>query len=354
MAHRNARLTVAWPRLLLVQRVLAGRPVAHVVAELGVSRATGYKWLAPLPRRRPRPGWPTAPAARTAARPAPTRGSRRGGRAAPRPQARARPGSPRWSGCRPRRCTRCWPATACPGWPGWTAPPARWSAATNATGPASWSTSTSRSSAGSATAAAGGSTAATASSTARARRAPGSASTTCTAAIDDHTRLAYAEIHPDERAATCAGFLRRAAAWFAAHGIDRIERVMTDNAMAYRRSHAWREALAEIGAQPRFTRRYRPQTNGKAERFNRTLLDEWAYSGPSPSNERAAALPTGYTPTTITAPTPRSAANHPSAASPSTTSRGTTPSRSAGRPLRPLEAPPSGVLAAGFYQFPLW
>ena len=62
------------------------------------------------------------------------------------------------------------------------------------------------------------------------------------AAIDDHTRLAYAEIHPDERAETCAGFLRRAAAWFAAHGIT-IERVMTDNALAYRRSRAWREAL---------------------------------------------------------------------------------------------------------------
>ena len=111
-------------------------------------------------------------------------------------------------------------------------------------------------------------------------------------AIDDHTRLAYAEIHPDETATTCAAFLRRAAAWFAAHGIDRIQRVMTDNAKAYRISHAWRDALAEIGAQPRFTRAYRPQTNGKAERFNRTLADEWAYVRPFDSSaERTAALP---------------------------------------------------------------
>jgi len=110
-------------------------------------------------------------------------------------------------------------------------------------------------------------------------------------AIDDHTRLAYAEIHPDERAETCADFLRRAAAWFAAHGIT-IERVMTDNALAYRRSHAWHQALAEIGAESRFTRRYRPQTNGKAERFNRTMLDEWAYAQIFNSSEdRASALP---------------------------------------------------------------
>jgi transposase InsO family protein len=111
-------------------------------------------------------------------------------------------------------------------------------------------------------------------------------------AIDDHTRLAYAEIHPDETGQTCAGFLTRAAAWFAAHGISRIERVMTDNAFAYRRSRAWRQALDQIGAQPRFTRAYRPQTNGKAERFNRTLLEEWGYARPfNSSAERTAALP---------------------------------------------------------------
>ena len=84
------------------------------------------------------------------------------------------------------------------------------------------------------------------------------------AAIDDHTRIAYAEIHADEKSDTCAGFLRRAAQAFAEHGIDHIERVMTDNALVYRRSHAWRDALSEIGATARFTRRYRPQTNCEA------------------------------------------------------------------------------------------
>ena len=112
------------------------------------------------------------------------------------------------------------------------------------------------------------------------------------AAIDDHTRLAYAEIHPDETTGTCAGFLRRAAAHFAAMGIPAIERVMTDNALAYRRGRAWQQALTDLGAQARFTRRYRPQTNGKAERFNRTMADEWIYSRPfTNSQDRADALP---------------------------------------------------------------
>ncbi|AXE88160.1 Integrase core domain protein [Streptomyces sp. Go-475] len=104
-------------------------------------------------------------------------------------------------------------------------------------------------------------------------------------------RLAYSEIHHDEKVATCAGFLIRAAAFFHAHGITRIERVLTDNAWAYRKGLAWKQALAEIGATGKLTRIYRPQTNGKVERFNRTLLDEWAYLRPYTSNtERTAAL----------------------------------------------------------------
>jgi transposase InsO family protein len=110
-------------------------------------------------------------------------------------------------------------------------------------------------------------------------------------AIDDHTRLAYAEVLPDEQATACAGFLTRAAGFYARHGI-RLERVMTDNARAYTVSHAWAAALAALGARAKFIRPHCPWTNGKAERFIRTLTSEWAYQQPWHSNhERAAALP---------------------------------------------------------------
>ncbi|HLL34688.1 MAG TPA: IS481 family transposase [Streptomyces sp.] len=109
-------------------------------------------------------------------------------------------------------------------------------------------------------------------------------------ALDDHSRLAYTEDLPDETAATCAGFLTRAVAWFAAHGIT-IERVLTDNAWAYTKN-TWRQTCRELGISPRFTRPWRPQTNGKVERFHRTLLEEWAYHRPYTSEaERQAAFP---------------------------------------------------------------
>ncbi len=78
---------------------------------------------------------------------------------------------------------------------------------------------------------------------------------------------------------TCAGFMLRAAHWFATYGY-RIDRVMTDNAMAYRRSHAFADALTQIGAAHKLIRPYRPQTNGKVERFHQTLLGGWAYKRP--------------------------------------------------------------------------
>ncbi len=94
-------------------------------------------------------------------------------------------------------------------------------------------------------------------------------------AVDDHSRLAYSEVLPDETGATSAAFWRRADAWFRAHGVV-VERVMTDNAFAYK-GHLFNQALAETGIGHRYCRPYRPQTNGKVERFNRTLLEEWAY-----------------------------------------------------------------------------
>jgi transposase InsO family protein len=113
------------------------------------------------------------------------------------------------------------------------------------------------------------------------------------AAIDDHSRLAYAEIHPDERAPTCAGFLARAGSFFAEHGVS-VQEVMTDNAFAYRNGRAFRAVVAELGAVQIFTKPYRPQTNGKVERFNRTLLEEWAYVRPYRSNRARSALLKGW------------------------------------------------------------
>jgi transposase InsO family protein len=110
-------------------------------------------------------------------------------------------------------------------------------------------------------------------------------------AIDDHSRLAYSEIHADERGQTCAGFLERAAALFADHGISRIERVMSDNAMNYRHSRAFAAVIEQLGARHVLIRPHCPWTNGKVERLNRTLLREWAYARPYRSNaERAACL----------------------------------------------------------------
>ncbi|WP_425516848.1 IS481 family transposase [Miltoncostaea oceani] len=111
-------------------------------------------------------------------------------------------------------------------------------------------------------------------------------------AIDDHSRLAYAEIHPDERGETCAAFIERAARFFGSMGITRIERVMSDNALNYRRSSAFQDVLGEMGARHVLIRPHCPWTNGKVERLNRTLLREWAYSQVFTSNaERAACLP---------------------------------------------------------------
>ena len=295
MSHANARLTVHG-RAELVRRVVdQGRPVAHVVAELNISRATGYKWLARwraeglaglrdrssrahrLPGKTPQALEAQVLALRSARKLGPARIGPLIGLAPSTVHAvLRRHGMHRlaWldrpTGQLIRRYERAHPGELVhvdvkklgvirPGG-GWRA---------YGRGSAEHNHSRTEVNAG---------------------RRVGYDYVHC--AIDDHSRLAYAEIHPDETAATCADFLRAAAAWLADHGIRRIERVMTDNARAYRVSHAWRAAVADLDAQPRFTRAYRPQTNGKAERFNRTLADEWAYIRPFDSSaERTAALP---------------------------------------------------------------
>ncbi len=244
MVHAMPRLS-PWSRLLLVERVQEGRPAAHVAAEMGVSRATAYKWLrryraegaAGLVDRSSRPQ--TSPSRTSTEREAAIVALRRDRRLGPARIAAilnmpastvhrvlTRHQLPRlaWldrpTGEPVRRYERARPGELVHvdvkklgrlrdggGW--------------RFLGRDSLEHR-------------------------RARDAARVGYEYVHCAIDDHTRLAYAEIHPDERGETCAGFLRRAAAWFAAHGIAHIERVMTDNAFAYRHSAAWREALAEV------------------------------------------------------------------------------------------------------------
>ena len=111
------------------------------------------------------------------------------------------------------------------------------------------------------------------------------------AIVDDHSRLAYAEIHPDQRAATVAGFFERALAFYASHGIL-AKRLMTDNAWIYVRSRAMRQLLTTHDVRHLTTKPYRPRTNGKVERFHQTMAREWAYGLVYRSHrERTAALP---------------------------------------------------------------
>jgi transposase InsO family protein len=109
-------------------------------------------------------------------------------------------------------------------------------------------------------------------------------------ALDDHSRLAYTEILTDETRESAVAFWQRAHAWFASHAIT-VRRVITDNGSCYR-SRLWHETLATAGIAVKKTRPYRPQTNGKVERFHRTLADEWAYARAYPSETaRRKALP---------------------------------------------------------------
>jgi len=109
-------------------------------------------------------------------------------------------------------------------------------------------------------------------------------------AIDAYSRAAYVERHPDQKGTTCAGFVRRALGWFSEHGVA-VERIQTDNAKNYVLSREFQAALAEAGVRHRLIPFRHPQRNGKAERFNRTLLEQWAYLCAYDSNaERLATL----------------------------------------------------------------
>ncbi len=294
MSHRNARLTVHGRRLLIA-RVDAGRPVAHVAAEMGISRATAHKWVrrwreegdAGLHDRPSRPL--TTPHRTSAAVEAQVRELRQSRKLGP---ARIGPilGLPastvhrilvrhglnrlawldRPTGEPIRRYERCRPGELVhvdikklgniPDGGGWRAV---------------------------------GRTAGD-----RNRQATTDQRKSCTpvigysyihSAVDDHSRLAYSEVLADERQETAVAFWQRANAFFARHGVT-VERVLTDNGSCYK-SKLFTRTLTEAGIAHRRIRPYRPQTNGKVERFNRTLLDEWAYLRPYTSNhERTQAL----------------------------------------------------------------
>ena len=110
-------------------------------------------------------------------------------------------------------------------------------------------------------------------------------------AVDDHSRVAYAEVLPDEKGVTTAGFLLRAAAWFADHGVT-ITEVLSDNHRSYTMSSRFAEAVATIGAKHRTIKPYSPWQNGKVERFHQTLAIGWAYAQPYLNNQqRTQALP---------------------------------------------------------------
>ncbi|MFE5542178.1 IS481 family transposase [Streptomyces sp. NPDC056492] len=294
MSHRNARLTVHGRRIL-VERVLAGRPVAHVAAEMGISRPTAHKWVrrwraegeAGLHDRPSRPH--TTPHRTPAAVEAQVCRLRTGRRLGP---ARIGPvlGLPastvhrillrhglnrlafldRPTGQAIRRYERARPGELVhldikklgniPDGGGHKVMDRR-QAMDNKL----------------------------ATTGERKSCHPVIGYSYVHSAVDDHSRLAYSEVLPDERQHTAIGFWQRANAFFTAHGIT-VERVLTDNGSCYK-AKLFTQALTAAGITHKKIRPYRPQTNGKVERFNRTLVEEWAYLRPYTSNDqRTAAL----------------------------------------------------------------
>ncbi|MFJ3170651.1 IS481 family transposase [Streptomyces roseus] len=294
MSHRNARLTVHGRRIL-VERVLSGRPVAHVAAEMGISRPTAHKWVrrwrsegdAGLHDRSSRPArTPHRTPAVTEAEVCRLRTDRKLGPARIGPilglpastvhRILLRHGLNRLAFLdRPtgriiRRYERARPGELVhldikklgniPDGGGWRV-------VGRTAGDRNRQATTGQ----------------------RKSSTPVIGYSYIHSAVDDHSRLAYSEVLANERQETAAGFWQRANAFFAAHGIT-VQRVLTDNGSCYK-SRLFTQTLAAAGIAHKKIRPYRPQTNGKVERFNRTLLDEWAYQRPYQSNaERTAAL----------------------------------------------------------------
>ena len=294
MVHRNARLAPAG-RLILVRRVLSGRPASHVAKELGVSRQCAHRWVARfraegqrgLDDRSSRPRRsPSAVPVEVAGRLLALRQSERLGRdelarrvaVSPSTASRliARAGLPalheldpvtgiriRASRRTQRRYERDRPGDLIhidvkklgriPDGGGW-----------RLAGPAEINHRS------------------------HARQRLGF--DYIHVAVDDHSRLGFARVLPDEKGPTCAAFLADAAAFFASHGVA-IREVMTDNALNYRRSRDFQATLRILDAKHVLTRPHSPWQNGKAERFNRTLQENWAYRHPFLSNnDRTQAL----------------------------------------------------------------
>ena len=286
MAHRRARLTV-FGRQLLVARIEAGHPAAHVAEQLGISRATAYKWArryraegdagledrSSRPRRSPRRLAPAIEAEILAARASWRYGPDRLGPLLGRPPSTVHRVLVRRGFNRLRDADRV------------TTAPVRYVACHPGALVHQDHKKLGR-------IPAGGGHRVLGRSTEVRRRQRGGGYDHLEVVIDDASRFAVVVKVPDESGSSAALALQTAAAEFAALGI-RIERVLTDNGLAYTRARAYADVISGLGARHKRTRPWRPQTNGKAERFIQTLINEWAYGRPYVSNEeRAAALPT--------------------------------------------------------------
>jgi transposase InsO family protein len=285
VAHRTARLTV-FGRQLLVARVAAGWPAAHVAEQLGISRATAYKWVRrhraegpagledrpSRPTRSPRRLSPAIEAEILAARSTWRYGPDRLGPLLGLPPSTVHRVLARHGLSRLRDADRV------------TTAPVRYVACHPGALVHQDHKKQGR-------IPAGGGWRALGRSAAPDHNRSHAGYDHIEVVIDDASRLAVVVPVPDESGMSAAFALQTAAAEFAKVGI-RIEQVMTDNGLAYTRARAYAAVLDRLGARHKRTRPWRPQTNGKAERFIQTLINEWAYARPYGSNdERSAALP---------------------------------------------------------------